>query len=74
MAIFQGFSNIGKVPELRRRIVFTLTIVAIYRIGVFITTPGVEKVADLPGSAVITGINGVSPAQANRRGVSHYRL
>ncbi len=43
MAIFQGFSNIGKVPELRRRIVFTLTIVAIYRIGVFITTPGVDR-------------------------------
>ncbi|MDQ2642414.1 MAG: preprotein translocase subunit SecY [Myxococcota bacterium] len=43
MAIFQGFSNIGKVPELRRRIVFTLTIIAIYRIGVFITTPGVDR-------------------------------
>ena len=31
MAIFQGFSNIGKVPELRRRIIFTLIIIAIYR-------------------------------------------
>src|SRR5688572_6782512 len=43
MAIFQGFSNIGKVPELRRRIIFTLAIVAIYRVGVFITTPGVDR-------------------------------
>ena len=43
MAIFQGFSNIGKVPELRRRIVFTLSIIAIYRVGVFITTPGVDR-------------------------------
>ena len=43
MAVFQGFSNIGKVPELRRRIIFTLVIVAIYRIGVFITTPGVDR-------------------------------
>jgi preprotein translocase subunit SecY len=43
MAVFQGFSNIGKVPELRRRILFTLTIIAIYRIGVFITTPGVDR-------------------------------
>jgi preprotein translocase subunit SecY len=43
MAIFQGFSNIGKVPELRRRIIFTLTVVAIYRVGVFITTPGVDR-------------------------------
>jgi preprotein translocase subunit SecY len=43
MALFSGFSNIGKVPELRRRIVFTLTILAIYRLGVFITTPGVDR-------------------------------
>jgi preprotein translocase subunit SecY len=43
MAVVEGFSNIGKVPELRRRIVFTLIIVAIYRIGIFITTPGVDR-------------------------------
>jgi preprotein translocase subunit SecY len=44
MAVFSGFSNIGKVPELRRRIAFTLMILAIYRVGVFITTPGVDRV------------------------------
>jgi len=43
MAVFQGFSNIGKVPELRQRILFTLGVVAIYRVGVFITTPGVDR-------------------------------
>jgi preprotein translocase subunit SecY len=43
MAVFQGFSNIGKVPELRRRIVFTLVVIAIYRVGVFLTTPGVDR-------------------------------
>jgi preprotein translocase subunit SecY len=43
MAVVEGFSNIGKVPELRRRIGFTLIIVAIYRIGIFITTPGVDR-------------------------------
>ncbi|MFO7180494.1 MAG: preprotein translocase subunit SecY [Pseudomonadota bacterium] len=43
MAVFQGFSNIGKIPELRRRIVFTLCVIAIYRVGVFITTPGVDR-------------------------------
>jgi preprotein translocase subunit SecY len=36
--------NIGKVPELRRRILFTLAILAVYRIGVFITIPGVNRV------------------------------
>jgi preprotein translocase subunit SecY len=43
MAVFQGFTNIFKVPELRRRITFTLAILAIYRVGVFITTPGVDR-------------------------------
>ncbi|GMV17153.1 MAG: protein translocase subunit SecY [Polyangiaceae bacterium] len=43
MAVVRGFSNITKVPELRRRILFTLMIIAIYRVGVFITTPGVDR-------------------------------
>jgi preprotein translocase subunit SecY len=43
MAAFEGFSNILKVPELRRRIIFTLGIIAIYRVGIFITTPGVDR-------------------------------
>ncbi|HEY5937761.1 MAG TPA: preprotein translocase subunit SecY [Kofleriaceae bacterium] len=38
-----GFSNITKIPELRRRILFTLFILAVYRIGVFITIPGVNR-------------------------------
>ncbi len=37
-------SNITKVPELRRRILFTLFILAVYRLGVFITIPGVNRV------------------------------
>jgi preprotein translocase subunit SecY len=36
--------NIGKIPELRRRILFTLICLAVYRIGVFVTTPGVNRV------------------------------
>jgi preprotein translocase subunit SecY len=43
VAVVEGFSNIGKVPELRRRIAFTLIVIAIYRIGIFITTPGVDR-------------------------------
>ncbi len=39
-----SFANIGKVPELRRRILFTLAMLAIYRVGVFITIPGVNRV------------------------------
>ena len=36
--------NIGKIPELRRRLLFTLICLAVYRIGVFVTTPGVNRV------------------------------
>jgi preprotein translocase subunit SecY len=37
------FSNITKIPELQKRIVFTLALLAVYRIGCFITTPGVDR-------------------------------
>jgi preprotein translocase subunit SecY len=38
-----GFQNIGKIPELRRRIFYTVTLLAVYRIGAFVTTPGVNR-------------------------------
>ena len=38
-----SFANIGKVPELRTRILFTLGMLAIYRLGIFITVPGVDR-------------------------------
>ncbi len=40
---FANFANITKVPELRRRLLFTLGMLAIYRMGVFITTPGIDR-------------------------------
>jgi preprotein translocase subunit SecY len=43
MSILAGFSNINKVPELRRRVLFTLGMLAIYRIGAFVTIPGVDR-------------------------------
>jgi preprotein translocase subunit SecY len=39
-----NITNIGKVPELRKRILFTLALLAVYRIGVFVTVPGVNRV------------------------------
>ena len=39
-----AISNIAKIPELRKRILFTLFILAVYRVGVFITIPGVNRV------------------------------
>src|SRR5215475_14062293 len=43
MASLAGFANIGKVPELRNRVLFTLGMLAVYRIGVFVTIPGVDR-------------------------------
>lgn len=37
------FANIFKIPELRKRILFTLGMLAVYRVGIFITTPGVDR-------------------------------
>src|SRR5687767_10506211 len=40
-----AFANIAKIPELRRRILFSLGMLAVYRIGIFVTTPGVNRLA-----------------------------
>lgn len=37
-----GFNNIGRVPELRKRLFFVLIMIFVYRIGVHIPTPGVN--------------------------------
>jgi preprotein translocase subunit SecY len=38
-----AIANIFKIPELRSRLLFTLGMLAVYRIGIFITTPGVDR-------------------------------
>src|SRR2546428_13210624 len=38
-----AFLNTVKIPELRRRILFTLAIVVVVRLGAAITTPGVNQ-------------------------------
>lgn len=40
-----GFQNIGKIPELKRRIGATLLLLAVYRIGVHVPTPGINREA-----------------------------
>lgn len=40
-----GADGLVKIPELRKRIIFTLTMLAVYRIGVHIPTPGVDGAA-----------------------------
>jgi preprotein translocase subunit SecY len=38
-----AFANMFKIPELRKRLVFTLAMLFVYRVGIFITTPGVDR-------------------------------
>jgi len=39
-----AFSNLFRIQELRKRLAFTLALLAVYRIGVFVTLPGVNRV------------------------------
>ena len=40
-----GFGNIFKIPELKKRILYTLGLLIVYRIGVHVPTPGIDSVA-----------------------------
>lgn len=40
-----GPQGLVKIPELRKRIIFTLIVLAVYRIGIHIPTPGVDGAA-----------------------------
>jgi preprotein translocase subunit SecY len=40
-----GLTNIFRIPELRKRLLFSLGMLAVYRLGIFVTTPGVDRVA-----------------------------
>ncbi|MBL7049309.1 MAG: preprotein translocase subunit SecY [Nitrospira sp.] len=42
MSIINSFQNVFKVAELKSRIVFTLALLAVYRIGAHIPTPGIN--------------------------------
>ena len=40
--MLEGFQNAAKIAELRKRLVFTLIMLAVYRIGVAVPTPGID--------------------------------
>lgn len=43
--MLDAFANTLKIPELRKRIFFTLALIAVYRIGCYIPTPGINAQA-----------------------------
>ena len=42
MGVLSSFQNIFKIPELKNRVFFTLALLAVYRIGAHIPTPGIN--------------------------------
>jgi preprotein translocase subunit SecY len=40
--MLEKFLNIFRIPDLRKRVLFTLGILAVYRLGAFIPTPGIN--------------------------------
>jgi preprotein translocase subunit SecY len=42
LSIISSFQNIFKIPELKNRVIFTLALLAVYRIGAHIPTPGIN--------------------------------
>lgn len=43
--MLQALSNIFKIPDLKRKMIFTLGMIAVYRIGAFVPTPGINGAA-----------------------------
>ena len=65
--MFRAYANIFKVPELTRKVLFTLAIIAVYRVGAYVPTPGIDgyalnrffqSIAQTPGGTLF-GIMGM---------------
>ncbi|MBT0666618.1 preprotein translocase subunit SecY [Geobacter pelophilus] len=43
--MIEAFQNIFKIPELKKRVLFSLAMLAVYRVGCHIPTPGIDSIA-----------------------------
>jgi len=43
--VLDALKNIFKIPELKRRVLFSLSMLAVYRVGCHIPTPGIDRIA-----------------------------
>jgi preprotein translocase subunit SecY len=41
---FEALGNMFRIPDLRNRVLFTLAMLAVYRIGAYIPTPGIDSI------------------------------
>ena len=42
--LFEAIGNVFRIPDLRKRVLFTFALLAVYRLGSFIPTPGINVV------------------------------
>ena len=45
MKLVEAVRNIFAIPDLRKRVLFTLALLAVYRLGSYVPTPGVDPIA-----------------------------
>lgn len=43
--MFSKIAKLFQIPELRKRLMYTLALLAVYRVGIFVTSPGIDRVA-----------------------------
>ena len=55
--MLQALLNSFKIPDLKRRLIFTLALIAVYRVGCYVPTPGID------GAALADFFNQVSKTQ-----------
>jgi len=53
--VIESFRNIFAIPDLRKRVIFTFLLLAVYRLGAFIPTPGVDPKAIAEFTAAAAG-------------------
>src|SRR6187200_72188 len=66
--MFAWLANVWRVPELRRRLLFTAGVLAVYRFGSFVPAPGVDQQAlgKLVGGGVLGLLNLFSGSALSR--------
>ena len=57
--MFQTIKNAIKTPDVRRRLLYTLILIVIFRLGCYITVPGVNSVALADKLGAASGLSGL---------------
>ena len=57
--MFQTIKNALKTPEVRKKLLYTLLLIVIFRLGCYITVPGVDSVALSEALGAQNGITGL---------------